>query len=41
MTFEELRRRMPDIVATEESVRLASSFIHGIKQLPMAWTPPD
>ena len=41
VTFEELRRRMPDIVATEEPARLASSFIHGIKQLPVAWTPPD
>jgi methyl-branched lipid omega-hydroxylase len=39
VTFEELRRRIPDIVASEEPTRLASSFIHGIKQLPVAWTP--
>ena len=39
--FEELRRRMPDIVASEEPARLESSFIHGIKQLPVVWTPPD
>ncbi len=32
-TFEELHRRMPDISATEEPARLASSFIHGIKPL--------
>ena len=36
MTFEELRRRIPDIVASEEPTRLASSFIHAIKQLPVA-----
>ena len=41
VTFEELRRRMPDIVATEAPTRLASSFIHGIKQLPVTWTPPN
>ena len=39
VTFDELRRRMPDIVATEEPARLESSFIHGIKQLGVAWTP--
>jgi cytochrome P450 len=39
VTFEELRRRIPDIVASEEPTCLASSFIHGIKQLPVAWTP--
>jgi cytochrome P450 len=38
--FEELRREMPDIVATEEPARLLSPFIHGIKTLPIAWTPP-
>jgi cytochrome P450 len=36
VTFEELRRRIPDIVASEEPTRLASSFIHAIKQLPVA-----
>ena len=41
VVFEELRRRMPDIVASEEPARLASSFIHGIKQLPVVWAPPD
>lgn len=39
--FEELHRRIPDVVATEEPARLLSAFIHGIKQLPIAWTPPN
>ncbi|MGE5695310.1 MAG: cytochrome P450 [Candidatus Sericytochromatia bacterium] len=39
--FEELHRRMPDLVATEEPARLLSTFIHGIKQLPIAWTPTE
>lgn len=39
--FEELHREIPDIVATEEPARLLSPFIHGIKTLPVAWTPPD
>jgi cytochrome P450 len=38
--FEELNREIPDIVATEEPARLLSPFIHGIKTLPIAWTPP-
>jgi methyl-branched lipid omega-hydroxylase len=38
--FDELRREIPDIVATEEPARLLSQFIHGIKTLPVAWTPP-
>ena len=38
--FEELHREIPDIVATEEPARLLSPFIHGIKTLPVAWTPP-
>jgi cytochrome P450 len=37
--FEELHRRIPDIGATEEPDRLQSAFIHGIKRLPVAWTP--
>ncbi|MGH3970345.1 MAG: cytochrome P450 [Mycobacterium sp.] len=37
--FEELHREIPDIVATEEPARLLSPFIHGIKTLPIAWTP--
>jgi methyl-branched lipid omega-hydroxylase len=37
VAFDELHRRVPDIVATEEPSRLLSAFIHGIKQLPVAW----
>jgi len=37
--FDELCREIPDIVATEEPARLLSQFIHGIKRLPVAWTP--
>jgi cytochrome P450 len=40
VAFEELHRQMPDIQATEEPSRLLSSFIHGIKRLPVSWTPP-
>jgi cytochrome P450 len=40
VAFEELYRRVPDLVATEEPARLLSPFIHGIKRLPVAWTPP-
>jgi methyl-branched lipid omega-hydroxylase len=40
VVFDELRREIPDIVATEEPARLLSQFIHGIKSLPVAWTPP-
>ncbi|BBY09224.1 methyl-branched lipid omega-hydroxylase [Mycobacterium noviomagense] len=39
--FDELHREIPDIVATEEPARLLSPFIHGIKTLPVAWTPPS
>ncbi len=39
VAFEELHRRLPDIIATEEPDRLHSAFIHGIKRLPVAWTP--
>jgi len=38
--FDELRREIPDIVAVQEPARLLSQFIHGIKRLPVAWTPP-
>ena len=38
--FEELNREIPDVVATDEPARLLSPFIHGIKTLPIAWTPP-
>jgi methyl-branched lipid omega-hydroxylase len=41
VAFEELHQRIPDIVATEEPARLLSAFIHGIKHLPVAWTPPS
>ena len=40
VVFEELYRRIPDIVATEEPSMLLSAFIHGIKRLPVSWTPP-
>ena len=40
VVFEELFRRIPDIVATEEPSMLLSAFIHGIKRLPVSWTPP-
>lgn len=39
VAFEELHRQIPDLVATEEPDRLQSAFIHGIKRLPVAWTP--
>jgi cytochrome P450 len=37
--FEELHRQVPDVTATEEPARLLSAFIHGIKRLPISWTP--
>jgi cytochrome P450 len=40
VAFEELHRRIPDIAASEEPDRLQSAFIHGIKRLPVTWTPP-
>jgi len=40
LAFDGLRREIPDIVATEEPARLLSGFIHGIKSLPVGWTPP-
>ena len=40
VAFEELRRRIPDIAATEEPVRLEAPFVNGIKRLPVSWTPP-
>jgi methyl-branched lipid omega-hydroxylase len=40
LAFEELRRQIPDIVATADPAILRSAFIHGIKRLPVAWTPP-
>jgi methyl-branched lipid omega-hydroxylase len=41
VAFEELCRQVPDITATEEPARLVSPFIHGIKTMPVAWTPPQ
>lgn len=41
VVFDELRRQIPDIVAVEDPARLLSQFIHGIKRLPVAWTPPS
>ena len=40
VVFDELRREIPDIVATDEPARLLSQFIHGIKHLPVGWSPP-
>ena len=40
VVFEELHRRVPDIAVTEEPAMLLSAFIHGIKKLPVGWTPP-
>ena len=39
LAFEELHRRIPDITVTEEPAMLLSAFIHGIKRLPVSWTP--
>jgi len=36
----ELLRRLPDIEATAKPEKLRSNFIHGIKRLPAAFTPP-
>ena len=38
LVFEELHNRIPDIAVTEEPSMLLSSFIHGIKRLPVSWT---
>lgn len=40
VVFEELRNRIPDIAVSEEPAMLLSAFIHGIKRLPVSWTPP-
>jgi methyl-branched lipid omega-hydroxylase len=37
--FRELFRRMPDLRAAGQPVRLRSNFINGIKHLPATWTP--
>ncbi|HEY0228299.1 MAG TPA: cytochrome P450, partial [Mycobacterium sp.] len=41
VAFDELRREIPDIAVTGKPARLLSQFIHGIKSLPVAWTPPQ
>lgn len=40
VAFEEIHRCVPDLTATDEPDRLWSQFIHGIKRLPVSWTPP-
>lgn len=40
VAFAELHRQIPDITATAEPDQLQSAFIHGIKRLPVSWTPP-
>jgi cytochrome P450 len=40
MTFAELHRQVPDLEATAEPSVLLSDILHGIKHLPVAWTPP-
>ena len=40
VVFEELHRRIPDVTVTDEPSMLLSAFIHGIKRLPVSWTPP-
>jgi len=37
--FQELFKRLPDLEITGEPARLQSSFIHGIKRMPCAFTP--
>ena len=37
--FDLVLPRVLATLASEEPTCLASSFIHGIKQLPVAWTP--
>jgi methyl-branched lipid omega-hydroxylase len=40
LAYQELHRRVPDLVATGEPAILRSAFVHGIKRLPVSWTPP-
>jgi cytochrome P450 len=39
--FDELFRRLPDLEITGEPDLLQSSFIHGIKRMPCAFTPTE
>jgi cytochrome P450 len=41
VAFDKLRRQIPDIVAIGEPTNLRSAFVHGIKRLPVGWTPRD
>ncbi|WP_197383403.1 cytochrome P450 [Mycolicibacterium mengxianglii] len=41
VAFDELHLRVPDIVADAEPAILQSPFVHGIKRLPVAWSPLD
>ena len=36
--FEEIFRRLPDLEVTGDPAYLQSSFIHGIKRMPCAWS---
>ena len=36
--FEEIRNRVPDLAVVEDPSMLLSSFIHGIKKLPVGWS---
>jgi cytochrome P450 len=37
--FEELLRRLPDVEVSGEPEYLQSNFIHGIKRMPVQFTP--
>ncbi len=39
IAFEELLRRLPDIALAGPAVRLRSNWIHGIKSMPIQFTP--
>jgi cytochrome P450 len=39
LAFQELHRQVPDIAVTAEPAMLQSPFVHGIKRMPVAWTP--
>ena len=40
VAFQELHRQVPDVAVDGKPRRLFSAFIHGIKVLPVSWTPP-
>ena len=39
VAFDELRRQVPDISAVAEPEMVRSPLTHGIKSMPVAWTP--